>query len=257
MPKIRLHKSRSFFERAIKNRQKKTTTRSFVNWWRSFSLKGGNILNYFESLLGQWHSITLSFFFCSLPATTGFAWREIVGTLEHTSQRSLPIGWCGRRTGTAACLSLAMRPEAPRRCHRETSTDASWSIPSIRQISLVCLVLWSFWKNLKVLSKILKSLIRSKLTLVSCLPRVLIYQGCKRVCSEQESNELSLLLYFVSICLSGTKTLPLQKATHWHSIQILMKRDWILPNGWILIFSIASDTNRPQVIGFTSPVQQL
>lgn len=30
-----------------------------------------------------------------------------------------------------------------------------------------------------------------------------------------------------------------------------------LPNGWILIFSIANDTNRPQVMGFTSPVQQL
>lgn len=39
MPRTLLHKSRSFFERAIKNRQKKTTTRSFENWWRSFSLK--------------------------------------------------------------------------------------------------------------------------------------------------------------------------------------------------------------------------
>lgn len=31
MPRTLLHKSRSFFERAIKNRQKKTTTRSFEN----------------------------------------------------------------------------------------------------------------------------------------------------------------------------------------------------------------------------------
>lgn len=74
-------------------------------------------------------------------------------------------------------------------------------------------------KDFKSFSDDLKNWTRSKLTLVSCLPRVLIYQGCKRVCSEPESNELCLLLYFVSICLSGTKTLPLQKATHWHSIQ--------------------------------------
>jgi hypothetical protein len=31
IPRTLLHKSRSFFERANKNRQKKTTTRSFVN----------------------------------------------------------------------------------------------------------------------------------------------------------------------------------------------------------------------------------
>ena len=31
IPRKRLHKSRSFFERAIKNRQKKKTTISFVN----------------------------------------------------------------------------------------------------------------------------------------------------------------------------------------------------------------------------------
>lgn len=31
IPRIRLHKSRSFFDRAIKNRQEKMTTKSFVN----------------------------------------------------------------------------------------------------------------------------------------------------------------------------------------------------------------------------------
>lgn len=39
-PRNRLHKSRSFFERASKNRQEKKTTISFVNWWSSFSLAG-------------------------------------------------------------------------------------------------------------------------------------------------------------------------------------------------------------------------
>lgn len=141
IPSIRLHKSRSFFERPNINRQTNTTTRSFVNWWRSFSLKRNE--NWFQSSIKIIISepLTLSFFFCSLLTTMGLAWRGIVWILAHTSRRSLPTESYEHRTGIAVDLSPAAHWVGLRRCRCGTSTDVSWSTPSIRQILRVCLVL--------------------------------------------------------------------------------------------------------------------
>lgn len=134
MPSTRLHRSRSFFERPNMKRQTNTTTRTFENWWSSFSLKSSKTFVSGAEDRARMESLTLSFFSCCLLATKGFAWRDIAGILGHTSRRSLPTELCPHRTGTAVDLSPEARSEELRRCRCESATGVSWSIPNTQQI---------------------------------------------------------------------------------------------------------------------------
>lgn len=124
-PRNLLHKSRSFFERAIRKRQQKKTTITFVTWCRIFSLKRKIFLILKKNHLNSFHDLTWTFFFCFLLMRMDFAWIGIVGSLAHISQHNPPIQLSVRQIEIPDGQFLSLNPKASEHFRYEMSIDES------------------------------------------------------------------------------------------------------------------------------------